>query len=105
MIFTLSPSLGPQLAFYSALLLASTIICPSLSVITAGPAKEEVASATWSRSTTAVGEQELEKTGLLVCGCHKLLVRDEILPKIQGLGGCEGEVLEGLTNCMSTLGS
>ena len=101
MIFTLSPSLGPQLAFYSALLLASTIICPSLSVITAGPAKEEVASATWSRSTTAVGEQELEKTGLLVW----LLVRDEILPKIQRLWGCEGEGLEGLTNCMSALGS
>ena len=66
LIVTLSPSLGPKLTFYSALLLASTIICPSLSVITAGPAKEEVASATWSRSTTAVGEQELEKTGLLV---------------------------------------
>ena len=93
MIFTLSPSLGPQLAFYSALLLASTIICPSLSVITAGPAKEEVASATWSRSTTAVGEQELEKTGLLVW----LLVRDENLPKIQYLRGYEGEGLEGLT--------
>ena len=62
-------------------------------VITAGPAKEEVASATWSRSTTAVGEQELEKTGLLVW----LLVRDENLPKIQWLRGCEGEGLEGLT--------
>ena len=93
LIVTLSPSLGPKLTFYSALLLASTIICLSLSVITAGPAKEEVASATWSRSTTAVGEQELEKTGLLVW----LLVRDENLPKIQWLRGCEGEGLEGLT--------